>query len=294
MKKTLALVILLCIALGVQAQLLWKISGNGLDRPSYVMGTHHLAPLSIKDSIAGMKQAMDETQQVYGELVMEDMMKSDMLMKMQQAMMLPADTTLKSLFTQAEYDTIASVVKTHIGVELALFDKLKPAALTAQLAVALTAKSVKGFNPKEQLDIWFQTQAKQAGKKVGGLESIDRQIDVLYHSQSLQRQAQSLHCTATNISYVTLQTQRMTQAYMNQDLDTLLEITEEKQNTSCDSTPEEDDAMIFDRNADWARQMPGIIKQTPTLFVVGAAHLPGQRGLLKLLEAQGYTIEPME
>ena len=95
MKKTLALVMLLCIALGAQAQLLWKISGNGLDRPSYVMGTHHLAPLSIKDSIASMKQAMDETQQVYGELVMENAMKPDMLMKMQQAMMLPADTTLK-------------------------------------------------------------------------------------------------------------------------------------------------------------------------------------------------------
>ena len=133
MKKTLALVMLLCIALGAQAQLLWKVSDNGLDRPSYVMGTHHLAPLSIKDSIAGMKQAMDETQQVYGELVMENAMKPDMLMKMQQAMMLPADTTLKSLFTPAEYDSIASVVKTYIGMDLALFDKLKPAALTIRL-----------------------------------------------------------------------------------------------------------------------------------------------------------------
>ena len=222
MKKTLALVMLLCITLGAQAQLLWKISGNGLDRPSYVMGTHHLAPLSIKDSIAGMKQAMDETQQVYGELVMENAMKPDMLMKMQQAMMLPADTTLKSLFTPAEYDSIASVVKTYIGMDLALFNKLKPAALTTQLSVALAAKSVKGFNPQEQLDTWFQAQAKQAGKKVGGLESMEQQIDVLYRSQSLQRQAHLLYCAATTIDYATLQAQRMTEAYMNQDLNTLL------------------------------------------------------------------------
>lgn len=54
MKKTLAIVVLLCITLGAQAQLLWKVSGNGLDRPSYVFGTHHLAPLSIKDSIASL------------------------------------------------------------------------------------------------------------------------------------------------------------------------------------------------------------------------------------------------
>ena len=294
MKKTLALVMFLCIALGAQAQLLWKISGNGLNRPSYVMGTHHLAPLSIKDSISSLKQAMDETQQIYGEVIMEDMMKPEIIMKMQQAMMLPADTTLKSLYTPAEYDSIASVVKTYIGMDLSLFDKLKPASLTTQLAVAITAKSIKGFNPQEQLDTWFQTQAKEDGKKVGGLESMDKQINVLFNAQNLQRQARLLYCAATNIEHGILQTQRMTKAYMNQDLDTLLEIMEEKQNDSCDSTPEEEDILIFGRNADWVRQMPDIMKQAPTLFVVGAGHLPSERGLLKLLEKQGYTIEAMK
>lgn len=55
MKKTLVFMLLLCITLGAQAQLLWKVSGNGLDRPSYVIGTHHLAPLSVKDSIAHLQ-----------------------------------------------------------------------------------------------------------------------------------------------------------------------------------------------------------------------------------------------
>ena len=179
-------------------------------------------------------------------------------------------------------------------MDLALFDRLKPAALTTQLSVALAAKSVKGFNPQEQLDTWFQAQAKQAGKKVGGLESMEQQIDVLYRSQSLQRQAHLLYCAATTIDYAILQAQRMTEAYMNQDLDTLLEIMEEKQNDSCDSTPQEEDALIYGRNADWARQLPDIMKQAPTLFVVGAGHLPGSCGLLKLLESQGYTVEPMK
>lgn len=85
----------------------------------------------------------------------------------------------------------------------------------------------------------------------------------------------------------------MTQAYMKQDLDELLAITEEKVNNACDSTPEEMDALIYCRNADWARQLPAIMKQSPTLVVVGAGHLPGQRGLLKLLQEQGYTVEPM-
>lgn len=294
MKKALLFVLLFCITLGAKAQLLWKISGNGLDRPSYVIGTHHLAPLSIKDSIASLQQVIDQTEQVYGELVMEDATNPESVMKMQQAMVLPADTTLKSLYTQAQYDTIASVVKTYIGVDLALFDKLKPAAVTTQLALALAMKSLKGFNPQEQLDTWFQTQARQAGKKVGSLETVDMQVNVLYNSQTLARQALLLHCAATHIEQGIDQTLRMTNAYMKQDLDGLLSIIEEKMNNSCDSTPEEQEALIYGRNANWARQLPDIMKQAPTLFVVGAGHLPGPQGLLKLLQKQGYRVEAMK
>lgn len=293
MKKTLVFMLLLCITLGAQAQLLWKVSGNGLDRPSYVIGTHHLAPLSVKDSIANLQQAIDQTEQVYGEIVMDDANNPEILMKMQQAMMLPADTTLKSFYTQAQYDTIAAVVKNYMGVDLALFDKLKPATITTQLSVALAMKSLKGFNPQEQLDTWFQTQARQAGKKVGSLETIDMQINVLYNSQTLMRQALLLYCTATHIEQGVDQSLRMNQAYMKQDLDELLAIIEEKMSDACDSTPEEISTLIYGRNANWARQFTSVMKQSPTLFVVGAGHLPGPQGLLKLLQKQGYTVEAM-
>lgn len=293
MKKTLVFMLLLCITLGAQAQLLWKVSGNGLDRPSYVIGTHHLAPLSVKDSIANLQQAIDQTEQVYGEIVMDDTNNPEILMKMQQAMMLPADTTLKSFYTQAQYDTIAAVVKNYMGVDLALFDKVKPATITTQLSVALAMKSLKGFNPQEQLDTWFQTQARQAGKKVGSLETIDMQINVLYNSQTLMRQALLLYCTATHIEQGVDQSLRMNQAYMKQDLDELLAIIEEKMGDACDSTPEEISTLIYGRNANWTRQFPSIMKQSPTLFVVGAGHLPGPQGLLKLLQKQGYTVEAM-
>ena len=293
MKKTLVFMLLLCITLGAQAQLLWKVSGNGLDRPSYVIGTHHLAPLSVKDSIANLQQAIDQTEQVYGEIVMDDANNPEILMKMQQAMMLPADTTLKSFYTQAQYDTIAAVVKNYMGVDLALFDKVKPATITTQLSVALAMKSLKGFNPQEQLDTWFQKQARQAGKKVGSLETIDMQINVLYNSQTLTRQALLLYCTATHIKQGVDQSLRMNQAYMKQDLDELLAIIEEKMSDACDSTPEEISTLIYGRNANWARQFPSIMKQSPTLFVVGAGHLPGPQGLLKLLQKQGYTVEAM-
>lgn len=44
-----------------------------MEQPSYIIGTHHLAPSSIMDSIAGLKKALNETQQVYGEIKMSEM-----------------------------------------------------------------------------------------------------------------------------------------------------------------------------------------------------------------------------
>ena len=83
MKSFIGAVIFICVALSANAQLLWKVSGNGLSSPSYIMGTHHLAPLSVKDGIAGLQKAMDETQQVYGELKMSDIQSPATIQKMQ-------------------------------------------------------------------------------------------------------------------------------------------------------------------------------------------------------------------
>ena len=46
MKSFIGAIIFICVALSANAQLLWKVSGNGLSSPSYIMGTHHLAPVS--------------------------------------------------------------------------------------------------------------------------------------------------------------------------------------------------------------------------------------------------------
>ena len=110
MKRFITLLLVVAATLGAQAQLLWKVSGNGLDKPSYLFGTYHLASLGIKDSIAALPQVQQDVQQVYGEVIMADMMKPETLMKMQQQMMLPADTTLKSLFTPEEFTVVTQAV----------------------------------------------------------------------------------------------------------------------------------------------------------------------------------------
>lgn len=294
MKKILGIVILLSMALGMQAQLLWKVSGNGLTQPSYIMGTHHLSPLSIKDSIAGMKQALADTKQVYGELVMSEAQTSAIMQKMQKYMVTESDTTFKSLFSPEEYEMINKYSKENLMFDVAMMPKLKPAFLSNNLIVILYMKHVGGFNPQEQLDSFFQTQATASGKKVGGLETPEFQFDMLFNGASLKRQAEQLLCMLNDVDKNIDQLKKMTAYYNAQNLDGLLELTKERQGDKCDPLPGELEAMLDNRNIDWSKKLPPIMKEAPTFVAVGAGHLPGEKGLLNLMKKQGYRVEPVK
>ncbi|WP_373834430.1 TraB/GumN family protein [Bacteroides heparinolyticus] len=294
MKKIISLLLLICLVQSAHAQLLWKISGNGLEKPSYVFGTYHLSPLGIKDSIAALPQAVNETTQVYGEVVMSEMMSPAFMQSMQQQMMMPKDSTLQSLFTPEQYEEVGKVIKENMMVDIAMLAQLKPAAITQQLAVILYMRHTPGFNPQEQLDNYFQQQAQQQGKKVGGLETVQSQIDILFNSQTLKRQAELLHCMAHDIDRTVGQVKRVIAAYEKQDLNVVLQLLAERRGDACDPLPGEMEALIDNRNKAWAEKMPAIMSEAPTLFVVGAGHLPGDNGLLNLLQQQGYTLEALK
>ena len=123
---------------------------------------------------------------------------------------------------------------------------------------------------------------------------MDFQISVLYTGSTIERQKQQLFCMIDNAEYSVAMLKELVGAYFAQDMAKLYEVTEEKRGDGCDSTPEEDEALIFGRNADWVEKMPAIMADKATLFVVGAAHLPGERGVLELLEKQGYTVEAVK
>lgn len=297
MKKICSMLLLLMAAVTMQAQLLWKISGNGLQKPSYIIGTYHLAPVSFTDSIKGLKAALDASEQVYGEIVMADLTSPENQQKAQAAMMLPDGQTLDKLFTADEMTRINALVKSVLGVDMTnpmvaqQLGKLTPYALQVQLGVLIYLKKHPGFNPNDGFDSYFQKEAAAKGKGVGGLETFDFQINTLYKSTTMERQKQLLLCMADNLEFTEEQTENVVKAFFTQDLDGIEKAMDAKLNNTCDGTPEEKETLIYSRNDNWMKQMPEIMKQKGTFFAVGAGHLPGERGLLAQLKKAGYTVE---
>ena len=297
MKKITFSLLLMLIALGAQAQLLWKISGNGLQKPSYIIGTYHLAPVTFTDSIKGLKEALDVSEQVYGEIIMSEMTKPENMTKTQAAMMLPEGQTIDKLYTAEEMARINAMLKSIMGIDMTnpmvaqQIGKLTPQALQTQIGLLMYLKKHTGFDPTQTFDGYFQQEATAKGKSVGALETIDFQIETLYKSMTMERQKQLLLCLADNMEFNEEQTENVIKAFFSQDLDGIEEAMNAKLNNTCDGTPEEKETLIYARNDNWIKQMPEIMKQKATLFAVGAGHLPGERGVLAQLKKAGYTVE---
>jgi uncharacterized protein YbaP (TraB family) len=294
MKKLFGILLLIFIALPSKSQLLWKISGKGLSHPSYIFGTHHLAKLSIIDSIKGLKPAFESAQQIIGEVDMKDMQASATMQLMQKKMMIDNDTTLRMLFTPTDYEKVNKCIKENLnGVDLSLMQKVRPAFLSNNLEVILYLKQMGDFNIQEQLDSYFQKEGLAKGKIVIPLETIEQQFDILFNSASLRRQAELLVCMIDNIKKETEQTLALNAFYKYQKLDAMYKLSLENEGNNCDPRPEEMENLIYKRNKTWVTKLPSLMKTAPSFIAVGALHLPGPHGVLILLKKAGYTVQPV-
>lgn len=295
-----ALVAVFTVA-GANAQLLYKISGKDLTAPSYIIGTHHLANVGFVNKIAGVKDALTSTEQVYGEVRWDDMTNPDSLKVVQAAMMLPDGQSLKTVLSAEQYKKLDAVITQMMGVGLsnpqvgAQMGKMSPAALSTQLQVLMFMQKHMGeYDPSSTFDQYFQAQAKHNNEPVGGLETLAFQTDLLYKGSDIKRQVEQLMCLLDNQEFYEQMMESMTDAFYAQDLDALKAAMDKKLGGTCDSTPEELAQLIDNRNADWAKKMPAIMAAKPTFFVVGAGHLPGAKGVLQLLKDAGYTVEAVK
>lgn len=294
MKKIIGIWLMACIALSANAQLLWKVSGNGLEKPSYVFGTHHLAPISVLDNIKGFHPALNEAEQVAVELTTEEMMSQESMMLMHKASMIENDTTLHDLMTEDEFNMVNKFCKVNLMIDLTMIPKLKPAYISNNATVIIYLKHLDGqFNLQEQLDMYVQQKAKEQDKKVLAFETMQFQVDLLFNETPLKRQAELLVCMLSDQDQVFKDAKELTDAYLKQDVKALYAVAEKRTGTHCDPLPGEMDAMIDNRNMRWMEALPGMMNNASTFVAVGALHLLGEKGLLNLLKEKGYTVEPV-
>ena len=293
--KRLTLVLgLLLVATAVHAQLLWKVTGNGLGRPSYIFGTHHMAPSTMIDQIKGMNVAIEGCDIVVGEVEKDSLMSPEVQARMAQAMVAPLDSTLDKVLTPADYGIVEKVFNKYfgtLGMKLKQVNNLKPSAISTQMQAMQAIKYFPNFDANSLIDVMVQTRANEAGRPSVGLESVDEQINLLFNG-SIANQAKGLVEACKQDEFFQVQSAALADAYLAQDLDKLLAVMTDA--TMGGDSEEEMEVLIYSRNRSWAEKLKVIMPERACLVCVGAGHLPGEQGLLQLLRNAGYTVEPMQ
>lgn len=278
---------------GKDNSLLWKVSGNGLSQPSYIFGTHHLAPTAFLDSVAGIETAFENTKQTVGELNMANM--AEMQMKIMSAATMPEGVTYNSLLQPDEVNEIDSTLKKLLGVGLDQLGILKPALLSNLISITIYQQHYPKLSNQISLDQYFQDEAIKRSRPVIGLENTEDQINILLNSQTLERQAELLICMIKNPDLLKEQMDELQVAYHSQNIKALYELSEkELPNDPCPSTEEERNAVNKDRNQKWLEKLPEIMLDKPSFIAVGCLHLPGKVGLIEGLRNLGYIVEPVK
>ena len=265
--------------------LLWKISGNGLEKPSYLFGTIHM--LCADDAVLSpkMKDAIKECNEVYFEVDMDNLFE---MFGVVGKMKMKGDTTLKELLSEEDYKKVKEYFeKKGSMLPFSMLETFKP------ILAASTLES--GSLPCDNTAMMEQVimkEAKQYNKKIKGLETMAYQAGVL-DSIPYKLQAQQLVTyidSATTGDKEDKQLQEMFKAYKDQDLKKLEELMVETDAAMASFT----DVMLYHRNQNWVRKLKDLLPQKSLLIAVGAGHLPGEKGVISLLRKEGYKVEPVK
>ncbi len=270
------------------AQLLWRVEGSGSARPSYIFGTHHLAPTAMVDSIAGLAEAIESVEAAYSELDMMHGALEQAQTDLMRYAIAPADSTLSKLLTTEELAKAGECVVSLMGPAASInsFEPLKPAMLTMVLSMLANSQAMPEFDPNDQIDREVVKRVAERSLPTYGLESPELQARMLLCTP-LDEQAADLVKLTADMDQGIRQALRLAAAYRNGDLDALFTIMNDPEHGMTDA---EADRMINSRNDAWIETLLGILPTASVMIVVGAGHLPGARGLIEQLRSHGYKV----
>jgi uncharacterized protein YbaP (TraB family) len=258
--------------------LLWRISGNGLTKPSYLFGTMHLTDKRIFQLGDSVYKALAQTEGFAAELDMNRV-----------------GTQMMNQFLKDEEQkkaTEPSKVKDMVSAETWIKYKELLEKKFNKKADKITVDDLDDVESKLKLDVyrkgdmptfldaWLSGQARKQGKWIGGVEDLADQVEYLDDTET------KIQTALFDDDYYRGSLEWFIKVYTGQKLDTIDAYMYRGGNGR-------KDYIMIKRNIKMARCMDSLSAIRSTLFAVGAAHLPGDSGVITLLRSRGFTLTPV-
>jgi uncharacterized protein YbaP (TraB family) len=262
-----------------QNSILWEISGNGLTKPSYLMGTLKFIGEKEfylpKEAIAKLSACKI--------FAIEDQVDHKAQLELNKAVHFPKGKSLATELPAADYEKVRNFFESEFKVSKARFDNdfahLIPLALSMNMTRMSLGEKVKFY------DIELLTIAKKNKLETYSLESIDREAMAIQAFPMKDQETALLH-SITNFEKQKSEYKQLEQAYLKGDLNRVFEYSLHP----TENNPVFIEEFYTKRNMEWLPKIIKMTKEKPSFIAVGVSHLEGDKGLLNLLKENGYAL----
>jgi uncharacterized protein len=264
--------------------LLWQISGNGLQKPSYLFGTIHMICSDDARLSDSLKAAIENSDEVYLEVDMDNLFE---MLGVMRKMKMRNDTTLADLLDKEDYQKVKKYFESNeTMLPFSILETYKPL-----LAASMLMEGSTECETPEAMEEVIMQEAKQNGKDIKGLETMAYQMSI-FDTIPYKMQAMQL------VKYIDEEGKdssdkkeydELMKAYRDQNLSKLEELTKSTDLGIANFT----DILLYNRNKNWVEKLKTIMPDHSVVVAVGAGHLPGDKGVINLLQKAGYTVRPV-
>ena len=271
----------LFICLSIKAQeknsLLWEISGNGLQKSSYLYGTMHVSKKIAFRLDDVFYDALDKSEIIALESDPNTWLDNDdinggSIHGVGSGLMTKGFYTYPFLINNPRKENIAS----YLAAEDRIINNI----------LYRTSSFSQNFEEETYLDMFIYQAGKKFDKKIVALEDMEE-------SATLVARASKNPIKQKPDEWLLKRMQQQDPMFMLQDA------YRERNISLLDSidramyTPYYIENMLHIRNHNMAKSLDSVMQLGKVFAGIGAAHLPGENGVIDLLQKKGYTVKPL-
>ena len=249
----------------------------------YLAGSYHILRSSDYPLPPEFETAYRQSAKIVFEVPPGEMEKPEVQARLARVAFYDDGSTLKQHLTPRAYGKVEAFCRER-GYPLTQFRSLRPWMLAMTLMILEMQRL--GLQPTGGVDEFFDSKARQDGKAIEGLETVDEQIEfVTLLDRGMDDEL--VIQTVWELQQLSASLAAFVNAWKTGDergLEELL-LNELKDH------PRLYRVLIVERNQRWLKRIEGYFTQPARVMViVGAGHMPGPDGLLEALRRGGYKV----
>lgn len=266
---------------------LWEVDSS--PAKVYILGSIHIAKKELYPLPDDIENAFNNSDKLAVEANIDDAGSYQTQMLTMESAMMPMGDNLKNHVSSRTYEAAAKRMQSF-GLDMAMFDNFRPWFAATQMTSLGLMKL--GFDPEYGIDKYFLSKAEKENKGIIELEGVEYQIKLMSGLPD-DEQDLFLFYTAVDLDNMEQDMDKLLNIWINGDADGLEGMIFETLQEYPDLEPVFE-KLFYQRNIAMADKIDAFLREGGSYFViVGAGHLVGEKGVLKLLEQKGYSLKQL-